>query len=171
MYFPAPGFIAPLLREWEPRRLFNIISSSQYIIPQQILIYLQTRLRYTEREMRSKNREGGLRVSKRGREGGSCQSLWAQVIDAKRQKERQTYIVKPHHGVKLIQWQTPDGGLSPEVQCVSLSHEARHSARALLCHSFKSASPMSRPGSTSDACWTLRCCLGGFPVHPEKQNI
>ncbi|KAK1877144.1 tRNA (guanine(26)-N(2))-dimethyltransferase, partial [Dissostichus eleginoides] len=50
MYFPTPGFIAPLLREWEPRRLFNIISSSQYIIPQQILVYLQTRLRYIERD-------------------------------------------------------------------------------------------------------------------------
>lgn len=67
MYFPAPGFIAPLLREWEPRRLFNIISSSQYIIPQQILIYLQTRLRYTERD--EEQEQGGWFESEQVREG------------------------------------------------------------------------------------------------------
>lgn len=60
----ASGFIAPLLREREPRRLFNIISRSQYIIPQQILVYLQTRLKYTERE---RERKSSGRVRGRGR--------------------------------------------------------------------------------------------------------
>lgn len=51
MYFPAPGFIALLLREWEPRRLFNIISSPQYIIPRQILVYLPDQTEtYRERD-------------------------------------------------------------------------------------------------------------------------
>lgn len=50
MYFPASGFIASLLWEQEPRRLFNIISSSQYIIPLQILVYLCTRLTFMDRD-------------------------------------------------------------------------------------------------------------------------
>lgn len=57
MYFPATGFIAPLLRECEPRRLFNIISSAKYIIPQQILVYLQTEI-YRERSERRRRGEG-----------------------------------------------------------------------------------------------------------------
>lgn len=48
--FPAPGFIASLLWEQEPRRLFNIISSSQYIIPRQILVHLRTSLTFMDRE-------------------------------------------------------------------------------------------------------------------------
>lgn len=50
MYFPVPGFIASLLREQEPRRLFNIISRAQYIIPLQILVYLHTRLTFMDRD-------------------------------------------------------------------------------------------------------------------------
>ncbi len=92
MYFPAPGFIAPLLREQEPRRLFNIISSLQYIIPQQILVYLQTRLRYIERD--EEWEQGGWESGKGRRAGGTWQFLWIQIIDANRHKERQIFTVK-----------------------------------------------------------------------------
>lgn len=55
-HFPAPGFIASLLWEQEPRRLFNIISSSQYIIPLQILVYLYTRATFMDRDEEWKGR-------------------------------------------------------------------------------------------------------------------
>lgn len=137
LYFAAPGFIAPLLREWEPRRLFNIISSSQYIIPQQILVYLQTRLKYMERDEEWEQRrlveeEGGTMAVATVCESNSL---------TQRERERERRLSKSHcvshHGVKLIQWQTPDGGPSPEVPCVSLSHKARYSASAVLCHSLR----------------------------------
>lgn len=71
MYFPAPGFIASLLWEQEPRRLFNIISSSQYIIPLQILVYLHTRLTFMDRDVEWKEST----LESRKRRGLAAQSL------------------------------------------------------------------------------------------------
>lgn len=134
MYFPAPGFIAPLLREQEPRRLFNIISSTLYIIPQQILVYLQTGLKYTDRDEEWEHRQW-----LRSRRGGFWGGGWWQLPVFVWERGRRTLknLCVSHCGVKLIQWQTADGGLSPEVPGVSLSLKARRSASGLLCHSFR----------------------------------
>lgn len=166
MYFPAPSFIAPLLREWEPKRLFNIISSSQYIIPQQILVYLQTRLKYIASDEEGEQGGGGCwRVGEEGRVmavASLCESKSLMQGDRKRGRHIWWSRVS-HQDVKLIQRQTTDGNQFLEAPCASLSHETNivpvpsssqcRSCRRGLSHLF--CPPWClRPGST----W-LRCCL------------
>lgn len=92
----ASSFIAPLLWEREPRRLFNIISSSQYIIPQQILVYLQTRLKYMERARAAVESE---------EEGGALARPPASSCQEREREEEQerTYVVGPLVFIRLSQ--------------------------------------------------------------------
>lgn len=142
MYFLAPGFIAPLLREREPRRLFNIISSSQYIIPRQIRVYLQTRQRYTERE---EERE---------------QVGWVAALRFYAKTQRYAWVENVIYNDKLIQWQTPDGGWPPEVPCASLSHEPPKPLPSSPIPTQGAATSVRLPEVLAWlCCWTLRFCV------------